>query len=107
MGERTQYTPGTFCWTDLSTTDPDAAKAYYGELFGWVAEDLPVGEGMVYSMMRLDGKDVAAISAQQPQQRDAGVPPTWNSYIAVESADDALDKAKALGATVHAPAFDV
>ncbi|MEA2398499.1 MAG: uncharacterized protein QOK25_2055, partial [Thermoleophilaceae bacterium] len=38
MGERTQYTPGTFCWTDLSTTDQDAAKAFYAALFGWEAE---------------------------------------------------------------------
>ena len=61
MGERTNYTPGTFCWTDLTTTDQGAAKAFYSGLFGWKAEDLPVGEGFVYSMMRLNGKDVAAI----------------------------------------------
>jgi predicted enzyme related to lactoylglutathione lyase len=107
MGERTQYTPGTFCWTDLSTTDQDAAKAFYAALFGWEAEDLPVGDGAVYSMMRVDGKDVAAISAQQPQQREAGIPPTWNSYVSVESADAAAQRAGELGATVHAPPFDV
>jgi hypothetical protein len=107
MGQRTKYTPGTFCWTDLTTTDQDAAKAFYGELFGWQPTDYPVSEGVVYSMMSLGGKDVAAISPQPEQQRDAGVPPTWNSYITVESADAALEQAKALGATVHAPAFDV
>jgi predicted enzyme related to lactoylglutathione lyase len=107
MGERTKYAPGTFSWTDLTTTDQEAAKKFYGELFGWEAVDNPVGDGMVYSMMRLDGKDVAAISPQPEQQRDAGAPPAWNSYITVESADDALEKAKGLGATVHAPAFDV
>jgi uncharacterized protein len=107
VGERTEYAPGTFCWTDLSTTDQGAAKAFYSGLFGWEAEDLPVGDGVSYSMMRLGGKDVAAISPQPPQQRDAGVPPTWNSYVSVESADAAADKAKALGATVHAPPFDV
>src|SRR5438445_7860096 len=98
MGERTQYTPGTFCWTDLTTTDQGAAKAFYSGLFGWEAEDLPVGEGVFYSMMRIGGKDVAAISPQPQQQRDAGVPPTWNSYVSVESADAAADRAKALGA---------
>ena len=35
MAERTQYTPGTFSWVDLATTDPDAAKSFYGALFGW------------------------------------------------------------------------
>jgi predicted enzyme related to lactoylglutathione lyase len=107
MGERTKYAPGTFSWTDLSTTDQDAAKQFYGQLFGWTAVDFPVGDGAVYSMMQIDGKDVAAISAQPPQQRDAGVPPLWNSYVTVESADAAVERAKKLGATVHAPAFDV
>ena len=35
------------------------------------------------------------------------MPPVWNSYITVESADAALERAKQLGGTVHAPAFDV
>jgi predicted enzyme related to lactoylglutathione lyase len=107
MGERTKYTPGTFSWCDLTTTDPEAAKSFYGELFGWTMEDMPAGENMVYTMAGVDGKHVAALSAQPPQQRDAGIPPMWNSYITVASADDAVDRAKGLGATVHAPAFDV
>jgi len=107
MGERTQYTPGTFCWADLTTTDQDAAKTFYSSLFGWEAEDMPVGEGSYYSMQRVDGKDVAAIAPQPQQQRDMGVPPVWNSYVSVESADAAAERAKELGATVHAPPFDV
>lgn len=107
MGERTKYTPGTFSWTDLATTDQDAAKQFYGQLFGWTAVDNPVGEGMTYSMMQIDGKDVGAISTQPKQQAEAGVPPLWNSYVSVESADAAADRAQKLGATVHSPAFDV
>src|SRR5437763_4900450 len=57
--------------------------------------------------MKLDGKDVAAISSQPEQQREVGAVPVWNSYITVESADQALERARGLGATVHAPAFDV
>jgi uncharacterized protein len=107
MGERASHAPGTFCWADLTTTDQDAAKGFYGALFGWEAEDLPVDDETTYSMMRMDGKNVAAIAPQPPQQRDAGVPPVWNSYVAVDSADATADKAKELGATVHAPPFDV
>lgn len=107
MGERSGYAPGSFCWVDLTTTDQSAAKAFYGGLFGWEAEDMPVGEGTFYSMQRLRGKDVAAISPQPQQQREAGVPPTWNSYVSVESADAAAERAKELGGNVHAPAFDV
>ncbi|HYM65785.1 MAG TPA: VOC family protein [Patescibacteria group bacterium] len=107
MGERSGYTPGTFCWVDLTTTDQAAAKEFYGGLFGWEAEDMPVGEGVFYSMQRLGGRDVAAISPQPQQQREAGVPPVWNSYVSVESADAAVERAKELGGTAHAPAFDV
>src|SRR5947208_3506866 len=107
MAERTSYTPGTFSWADLTTTDQEAAKAFYIALFGWEVEDNPVGDGIYYSMMKLGGKEVAAISPQPQQQREAGVPPVWNSYITVESADDSLAQAKRLGATVHADAFDV
>jgi uncharacterized protein len=107
MGERSEYTPGTFCWVDLTTTDQAAAKAFYGGLFGWEAEDMPVGEESYYSMQRVGGKDVAAISPQQQQQRDAGAPPVWSSYVSVESADAAVERAQELGGTAHTPAFDV
>lgn len=107
MSERTKYAPGTFSWTDLTTTDQPAAKAFYSELFGWDAVDNPVGEGMVYSMMQIGGKDVAAISPQMQAQRDAGAPPAWNSYVTVESVDASADRAGKLGATVMAPPFDV
>jgi hypothetical protein len=107
MAERTQYDPGTFSWTDLATTDQDGAKAFYAGVFGWQAQDMPVDENTVYSMQLLDGKAVAAISPQPQQQRDAGMPPVWNSYVTVESADAAVDQAKAAGGTAHAPAFDV
>src|ERR1700730_5822414 len=107
MRERPGYPPGTFCWTDLTSTNQAAAKAFYGGLFGWEAEDMPVGEGVFYSMQRLGGKDVAAISPQPQMQRDAGAPPTRNSYVSVEDTDAAVERAKELGGTAHAPAFDV
>jgi predicted enzyme related to lactoylglutathione lyase len=108
MGERTAYTPGTFCWSELTTSDQEAAKAFYGGLFGWQANDTPVGDaGAYYSMQLVDGKPVAAIMQQPEQQRDAGVPPLWNSYVSVDSADAVAKRAEELGATVHAPPFDV
>ena len=107
VGTRTSYSPGTFSWTDLTTPDQGTAKQFYEALFGWQADDQPIGEGMVYSLMKVDGMDVAAISPQPQQQRDAGAPPVWNSYVTVESADAALALALELGGQVHADAFDV
>jgi hypothetical protein len=107
MGEREQYAPGTFSWTDLTTSDTEAAKAFYSGLFGWQSEDFPVPGGGVYSMQRIDGKDVAAIAPQPPAQAEAGAPPVWNSYITVQSADQAAERAGELKGNVHAGPFDV
>jgi predicted enzyme related to lactoylglutathione lyase len=107
MGERKEYSPGTFCWSELATSDQEAAKAFYAGLLGWQADDRPVGDGAYYSMQLIDGKPVAAIAGQPQQQRDAGVPPLWNSYVSVEDADAVAERAEELGAAVHAPPFDV
>jgi uncharacterized protein len=108
MGKRTSYEPGTFCWMELSTTDPDDAKRFYGELFGWEAEDNEIpGNGGTYTMARLGGDTVAGITAQPEPQRSAGVPPNWFSYVSVASADAAAARAQELGGTVHAGPFDV
>lgn len=107
MGERTQYTPGTFSWTDLNTTDQEAAKTFYAALFGWEITDMPAGDEVVYSMAAIGDDWVAAISPQPQQQRDAGAPPSWNSYVTVTDVDATAARAQELGAAVHAPPFDV
>ena len=107
MGERTKHEPGTFSWADLATTDPEGAKGFYGELFAWRADDLEIPGGGVYTMCRLRDKRVAALSAQQDVEREQGIPPHWNNYVTVASADEAAARAKELGGQVLADAFDV
>lgn len=102
MGERTSHSPGTISWADLGTSDPDAAKTFYSGLFGWEQDDLPIAGGGTYTMLRKDGKDAAALSAAQE-----GMPTFWNTYVTVESADEAAAKAGELGGTVIAEPFDV
>lgn len=103
----TTFTPGQFCWWDLSTTNPEKAKEFYSALFGWTPRDIPVGEGAVYTMLEKDGKQAAALSSMQPEMVAMGVPPHWSSYIGVEDVDSAVAKAKELKATVLAEPFDV
>jgi predicted enzyme related to lactoylglutathione lyase len=107
MGKRERYEPGTFSWVDLATTDGAAAKAFYGGLFGWDFEDNDVPGGGVYSMAQLDGDNVAAIYDMPPEMRERGVPPNWTNYVTVEDADAAAARARDVGGTVHAEAFDV
>jgi uncharacterized protein len=103
MGERTSYTPGTFSWVDLQTDDPEGAKAFYSTLFGWQYDDVPVGDGIGYSMAQLDGHSVAALGPLQGE----GVPPHWNCYVTVDDADASAARASELGATLLAEPFDV
>lgn len=107
MGERSSYVAGTFCWAELSSPDQAAAKDFYAPLLGWQINDVPIGEGAVYSIALVDGLEVAAIAPQPPQQRDVGLAPVWSSYVSVQSADATAQHAKDLGGNVHAPAFDV
>jgi predicted enzyme related to lactoylglutathione lyase len=105
MPERTSYTQGTPNWVDLPTSDQAAAKAFYAGLFGWTYDDQPMGEGQVYSMAVLNGHQVAAISAQPPEM--AGAPPMWNTYLAVDSADEATARVEPAGGKVAMAPFDV
>lgn len=103
MGKRTEHTPGTFSWVDLTTSDAAGAKEFYGSLFGWGFEDSEMpGGGGTYSMCTVDGDYVAAI----PPATDR-VPPHWNNYVTVSSADAASAKASELGATVIEQPFDI
>ena len=99
MGERTSHPPGTFSWAELVTSDADAAKGFYTQLFGWEYEDNPAN-GQIYSMAVRDGHYVAALF-----QGDQ--PPHWNSYVTVASADATAQMAADLGGSVVAEAFDV
>ena len=105
MPERDGYIPGVPCWVDTNQPDANAALAFYRDLFGWDFEDvMPEAADGEYSIGRLRGGDVAAVSSIPP-----GGPPTavWNTYIWVDSADETADTVRDAGGTVlHAP-FDV
>jgi uncharacterized protein len=99
------YAPGTFCWADLGTPDAAAAKRFYTSLFGWTAEDRPMGPDAYYTMLQVDGRAVAALYQQESAQQ--GMPPHWLSYISVASANEVARRAKELGGTALMDPFDV
>ena len=107
MGGRTHYEPGTFCWTDLATTDPEGAKAFYGGLFGWEAEDTPAGDAGTYTMLKVGGDEVCALYEMEAERREMGIPSHWLSHVSVEDAAATAARAEELGGTSFGGAFDV
>jgi predicted enzyme related to lactoylglutathione lyase len=106
MPEFTSHVPGTLCWVELATKDQNAAKAFYSALFGWHPNDNDMGPGGTYTIFQLNGRDAAAGYTMRAEEA-AAMPPHWNLYISVESADAAAERAKELGGSVIAEPFDV
>jgi predicted enzyme related to lactoylglutathione lyase len=107
MPARTEYEPGTFCWPELSTTDPAGAKKFYGELLGWSFHDEDVGPDMVYSMSLKGDKNIGALYGLNEEMKSQGIPPHWLSYVSVANVDETAKKAQSLGATIIKEPFDV
>ena len=107
MANIDKHPVGSLCWFELATTDQAAAKKFYTSLFGWSADDSPIGPDDFYTMFTVSGRNAAAAYTMRKEQRAQGVPPHWMLYIAVADADQAAGKAAQLGGTVLAPPFDV
>ncbi len=107
MPEMTVYPPGTFCWSELATTDAAGAKRFYSTLLGWEVRDNPMGGGMVYTILRLRGENAAALYGMSPEEQAKGTRPHWLSYVTVASADASAARAAELGGKVLAAPFDV
>ncbi|VAW81098.1 hypothetical protein MNBD_GAMMA15-558 [hydrothermal vent metagenome] len=95
---------GAFSWNELMTTDVNAAKTFYGELFGWVLEDMKTCD-MGYTMARAGDKEVAGIMAMPPEA--GGMPPTWGAYVTVDDVDASAKQAEALGGKVMLAPRDI
>jgi uncharacterized protein len=84
-----------FVHVELSTTDVAKAKAFYGKLFDWSLEDVPVGDS-TYTMIKV-GQGTGGGLMKHPV---AGAPSAWLAYVQVDDIDAATKKAKSLGANV-------
>jgi predicted enzyme related to lactoylglutathione lyase len=104
MGRRTTYTPGTPCWVDLTTTDPDDAKRFYGAVFGWTVREAPA---INYTFFEHEGATVAGLQALMDEQREQGMPPSWSMYVRTDDADASVARAAELGATVMSEPFEI
>jgi hypothetical protein len=79
MVERTEFSDGAPCWVDATVPDLDAAKTFYGSLFGWAFADQGSDAGH-YTMCLVNDVPVAGL---MPGQADLEAEPAfWNTYLA-------------------------
>ena len=99
MTDGNTFAPGTPIWVDHTSGDVQASAQFYGQLFGWQAQDLGEEAGH-YTMFTQGGKQVAATTPPMAP----GTPPAWSTYI---STADVNATAKAVadngGQTLVAP----
>jgi uncharacterized protein len=120
--------PGSWNWSDLQTRDVEAAKAFYGAVFGWEYLEVDLGAGPS-SMIRVPGygdhlealnpgtlashKEHGAPEGfsdaigwmQPPASEDA--PARWAVTFSVADVDAAASRARKLGGAVVVEPFDV
>ena len=87
--------PNAFVHVELNTTDVDKAKAFYGKLFEWTLEDVPI-PGMSYTMIKV-GKGTGGGIMKHPMP---GAPSAWLAYVEVDDIAASTEKARSLGANI-------
>jgi uncharacterized protein len=98
--------PGALAWNELGTRDVDAAKAFYGAVFGWGFEDRDMGEMGTYTEWKLGEDSIGGmmdVSGRLPDE----VPAHWLVYFAVENTDAALETVKSSGGGVSFGPIDI
>lgn len=99
MAERESHAPGTASWVDIGA-DVEATKSFYGQMFGWSAQDAgPPEQTGGYGFFTKGGKMVAGYG---PQQNPG--PPAWTVYVATANAGETARRVEqARGKVVAGP----
>lgn len=93
-----------FFWYELTTSDAEAAKAFYGDVVGWAAQAFP---GMDYTVFALGERGIAGMMAMPADYAENGGKPGWIGYIHAADVDAAAKRLSVAGGTVHRQPTDI
>lgn len=86
-----------FCHIELASQDAAGANEFYGQLFDWKLENMPIqGSDQQYTMIGV-GEGTGGGMMQHPEPHAAS---TWVPYVSVEDVAAMTKKAQSLGATI-------
>ena len=95
---------GEFSWSELYTTDHEAAFRFYEELFGWERLGThDMGAMGTYLLWGRGGKQLGGMMTMPKEMKTPdgrSVPPSWMYYVTTPDLDAALERAKKQGARV-------
>jgi predicted enzyme related to lactoylglutathione lyase len=99
--------PGALVWTELYTTDADAAKAFYGGLFAWETQDMAMpGDDGTYTLIGPSGSGQEQMHGGLMQLRARDLALTggrayWHPVFAVDDCDATIARVTGHGGSVQ------
>lgn len=97
---------GRFIWHELTTTDIQAAKAFYAAVVGWGTRDASMA-GLPSTVFTVGKVSVSGMLELPSSARKRGERPMWIGYVCVDDVDTTADRIKHLGGAVHVPPQDI
>lgn len=94
--------PNSFVHVELNSTDVDKSKSFYGKLFDWKLEDVPMGD-MTYTLIK-PGSGTGGGIMKHPVP---GAPSAWLAYVQVDDIEASTKKARSLGANIMTDVTEV
>ncbi len=85
-----------FVHVELTSTDVNRSKEFYGKLFDWKMQDMPNPATGTYTLINV-GEGTGGGMMKNPM---SGAPSSWMAYVLVDDVKAATSKAKSLGANV-------
>jgi uncharacterized protein len=97
---------GHFIWYELTTTDAEAAKAFYTGVVGWGTRDASM-PGAAYTLFTAGDVAIGGLIGLSANARKMGAQPRWTGYVGVDDVDLTVAQLVRLGGTVYVPPTDI
>lgn len=102
---------GSFCWTEIASSDAQKCKEFYSNVFGWTFSDSKATDGAFAYHEFSTGRGYPAGGLYEISAEICGEgelpPPHFLTYVAVDDVDTNAELAKQLGATVIKGPMDI
>ncbi|WP_329395393.1 VOC family protein [Streptomyces melanogenes] len=103
LGAQVVNEAGAFIWSELNSSDPDAAALFYANVVGITRAPVDGEDG--YFALQVDKRTVAGM--QGLDKMPPGTPSHWLTYFAVDDTDSTIQALIRAGGNVLRPPFDM